>query len=53
MMAQKIRVAGLFAALVEHHLRDVLVRQVPELIQPAAGVHVRDGFDIEDENVHI
>ena len=51
-MAQEIRIAGLFAAFMEHHLRDVLIRQVPKLIQPTAGVHVRYGFDIKDENVH-
>jgi hypothetical protein len=51
-MAQEVGFAGLFATLGEHDLRHVLVAQPVQSVQLAAGLDVRDGFDIECQYVH-
>src|SRR3989344_4463375 len=52
-MAQKIGFAGLFATLGEHDLRHVLVAQPVQSVQFAAGLDVRNSFDVECQYVHI
>jgi hypothetical protein len=51
MVAQEV-VTRHLALLVEHDLRDLRVRQVAEIVKAPPGIHVRHGFDIENEQVH-
>jgi len=45
--------AVLLAAQREHRARDLLIAQALQAKQAASEVGVRNGFDVEDEDVHL
>src|SRR3984957_2752393 len=44
--------AGFLAALGEHDLRHLLIRQIVQIIKPPAEFGIRNGLDVEDQGVH-